>query len=169
MGHLNLKSFFTKILFLGLVLLLGVTLPHPVNAQFANPDWTTPVDLSTETGYPGWFPRITVDQAGNFHVFWIGQTIPGKKDEMIGNTIYYRTWDGKSWSTPVDIFASEDNLSLADVLTTRDGKVAVLWYTSGNNLYLSMAPIQQANDVHAWQTNLLRGAASWIKLSTIIL
>jgi len=117
-------------------------------------EWQVPVDLSSETGYWGWMPKIAADSEGRVHFFWAGWVSDYAPDSEYGNVIYYRILEDGELSPPIDVLAAEEKLYLDGVQVTQEGELLVLWH-EGINLKISRAKISEAKRVAAWHTQLL--------------
>lgn len=117
-------------------------------------EWQVPVDLSSETGYLGWMPKIVADSEGRVHVFWAGWVSDYAPDSEYGNVIYYRVLEDGEFSSPVDVLAAKEKLILDAVQVTSEGELLVLWH-EGVNLNISRANSSEAKQVSAWHTQLL--------------
>ncbi len=68
----------------------------------AGGSWSTPANLSTQSGYDQYETQIALDASGNAHVAWYGYDSGGSYYE-----IWYATNAGGSWSAP-DQVSSDD-------------------------------------------------------------
>lgn len=115
---------------------------------------------------------IVSDQYGFVHVFWTedfgGPEIPmildspnnaesasEKADENRtegnpGNTIYYRRWDGTTWTEPVDLFFTKSDAYSYPTAAVDDRGVLYLVWMSSAGLHFSSAPAYAATSAKAW-------------------
>jgi hypothetical protein len=157
---LSKKNYLSFLQIICIILFLLITLAIPgsniVLGDALLAKWQNPINLALDTNHPGWFPKITSDAAGNVHVFWMGDTQSitstneSTKWDMASDVIYYRFWDGKEWSLPVDIIAS-NSPRISDAASTKDGRLVILW-SSQMTLNISQAPIIDAQNPRAWKT-----------------
>ena len=64
----------------------------------AGGSWSTPANLSTQSGYDQYDPQIALDASGNAHVTWYGYD-----NSYNYYQVYYATNAGGSWSAPVNL------------------------------------------------------------------
>lgn len=120
------------------------------------PNFEGPVNLTAEppTNDGPYNPKIASDLDGRLHVIWNDTIDPrGPQD-----AIFYTTWDGVSWSYPVDVVVAPPGISGMEngsLVTTADGWLAITWYVSSSDAYVSVAPIEEASNAQAWQTTHL--------------
>ncbi len=117
-------------------------------------DWTEPMSLSNESiGLSRW-PSITDDSRGYLHVIWLEDSYVVNG---IADAIFYTVFDGKEWSSPVDILTSPDQTSMGagEIITLpTTGELAILWVASRTQ-YLSRAKIGDAEMARSWRTSTL--------------
>ncbi len=121
--------------------------------------WSVPIDLADEIS-TGWQPRAAADQAGNVHVVWsawTGQVPPDWRDQT--DAIFYSWWNGKHWSTPVDILISPDDESMYawNLQVASDGSIILVWKTATATGYvqnISVSKVGQAENAQNWKTIL---------------
>lgn len=137
------------------IMVIGELPNAAVSAQATPPGWSEPVNLT------GWIdeksgpqlPRITADAAGGVHVIWDGWTGQPPQTKEPSNSIFYATWDGATWSAPIDVITAGGGSSLAagDIRATQDGRLIMVW-TSAGTVLLSEAPVSQAASARQWLT-----------------
>ncbi len=146
-------------LFFGLAIPLGLLWSGTtalVAAQSDTIEWSKPLNLSNTPQGSG-TPAIVADSYGYVHVFWsedMGGPAMRPQDPLPeGNAIYYRRWDGVSWTTAVDILSSPDDsiANYVSVAVDADNRLHAVW-TGQTNLYYSYAPAEQAYSARAWTT-----------------
>ncbi len=135
--------------------------------QLNTSGWTEPRDISSETGYWGWRPKIIADPWGGVNVFWAGWVSDSPPIKEEANTIFYRYWDGTTFSNPVDILVANNDLDIDDIDYTLQGELVVLWH-SGITLYISSAKMENANDPNAWITQQLLNENALFKPALVI-
>lgn len=139
-----------------LVLLLALWPPGAtdVAAQSEPVIWYPTRNLSN-TPQNSEHPAIVADGLGYVHVLWSedfgGQPFAETGNPATGNTIFYRRWDGVSWTSPVDILSVPDEYiaSFVAVEVDEEQRLHVVW-TGQSNFYYSSAPAWQAESAHAW-------------------
>lgn len=136
-----------------LVLMLG--LPGRAVAQ-GSVTWDEPYNVSS-TDTSSIHPAIVADGFGNVHVFWSedwgGRSITSYELPAQPNTIYYRRWDGQTWTDPVSVLAVVDD-PLADyiaVAVDREDRIHAVW-TGLTRIYYSSAAANAADSPAAWAT-----------------
>lgn len=172
MPHRNgtlLKSLFRTVLVLAALVSLLLQGVWQATAQAATVLWSTPVNLSN-TPQSSVDPAIIADDYGNIHVFWSedagGDALRSASLTQPGNTIYYRRWDGTTWSQPNDILLVPDD-PIADYISVAIDKNDVLHavWTGQSNIYYSNAPLLDAGSARAWRQPVVitpsSSRASW--------
>jgi hypothetical protein len=138
--------------------LSGLVLPHSkADAQGSDINWSRPINLSNSKG-TSTDPFLLADPAGVAHLFWAE-----KKGETPGNqadTILYTSWDGFSWSQPVDIFLSplSDGNPMATfprAIMVENGRIHLIWMSQPNYPYFelrySSVLAWEAGEANAWE------------------
>jgi hypothetical protein len=75
-----------------------------------------------------------------------------------GDTLFYRRWDGKTWTSPVDVLATaERDATFPQLAVTPDSILHAVWTAAGNVLY-AHAPACCAENVHAWSQPIKLGS-----------
>jgi hypothetical protein len=120
----------------------------PTQAQSDKVTWSPPVKLSDDTANVP-HPAVAADPWGGVHVFW-SQDAYG--DQETANLIFYRHWDGKSWSEPLDVMAGPDWIQYDFLYATCDatGTIHLIWAGS-DGLHYSSVPALNAGNVRSWQ------------------
>lgn len=125
-------------------------------AQRIDIEWSRPVNLSNSTT-TSTDPFLLSDPAGVAHLFWAE-----KRGETPGNqadTIIYTSWNGLTWSEPVDIFISplSDGNPMATfprAVLDEDGQIHLIWMSQPNypsfSLNYSTVPAWEASESGAW-------------------
>ncbi len=118
--------------------LLSVPPARPLAAQ-SGVIWSEPKLLS-DREVDSWPPTMVADAAGNVHVVW-SQTM--SRDSRLvgeGDSLFYRRWDGKEWSRPVNILVSpEGGAEWPQLAITPDNMLHLIWGTGSRDsrLYYS--------------------------------
>ena len=126
----------------------------PAAAQSEPPVWYKTSILS-DTPQNSESPAIIADGLGYVHLFWDedfgGEPFEPEVNPHAGNSIFYRRWDGVSWTSPVDILSVPGEAIAAFVAADvdRDNRLHVVW-TGQTDFYYSNAPAWQAESAHAW-------------------
>ena len=112
--------------------------------------WSPPHRLSSQEGNASEGFMIS-DQFGYVHVFWIENDLPDKR-----SIIQYARFDGKSWSTPVDIYTTggapgADTIGFVSPAVDQQGLLHLIW-VEGNSgpVYYSNAPAYDALSAQQW-------------------
>ncbi len=109
--------------------------------------WSIPLSLSTEErkGSEG---SIVADKYGYAHLFW---TEVLEDERMI---IQYARFDGKTWTTPVDVHVTETTINAVSPFVDQNGTLHLVW-TEGSlqngPAYYSSAPSYDALSAKKWQ------------------
>lgn len=93
---------------------------------------------------------LTSDSYGGIHLFWVYEEQEGS--DQGGDRIYYSRWDGKQWSSPVDILVSEAGV-IGSIAAQFDQsqKLLLAWTDlSSNKLYFSSADYSKAINSREW-------------------
>lgn len=121
------------------------------SAQSAD-QWSTPTvfyerDVPDSLPYEG--ADLVSDPTGSAHFAWL--THPPNVTDDSQDVIFYSRWDGERWLTPIDIFASHDDLHLGipRMLTLLDGQLHIYW-VAGSKLMHSEAPFDAEMSARAW-------------------
>ncbi len=132
---------------------IGLSVQH-VAAQPQPLIWSEPMNLSNSPSLPSSLPTVAADQWGNVHVFWL-ELDPNRvsdSENVRGDAIFYRQYDGQAWSQPLDIFATQDGsiFEYPDVAVDNQGFLHLIW-SSENGLLYSQAHISNAAaSARAW-------------------
>jgi hypothetical protein len=124
-----------------------------ISAQGAGISWGEPVNLSNSVT-SSTYPTIVSDPFGHVHVFWgedyKGQPVNLENPVEISTTIMYSQWDGKSWSSPIDLFFTLAGTYNFPSAALDSSNVLHLVWQSYDGIYYSSVPVQDAGDVKAW-------------------
>lgn len=136
--------------------------------------WSNFVNIS-KTFTASSYPAMVADTSGKVHVVW-SEDVGGETQALVfrpdgsprldrrgrqvnflwdlGNTLFYSSWDGNTWSTPVDIYTALDSkVTYPQVVVDAKGTIHLAWIQSQNeivDLMYSQAPVEQAASVRAW-------------------
>ncbi len=140
---------------LALVLCLLLANEIPGIAQSGPVVWSSHTNLS-DSPEASAHPAIVADDYGLVHVFWSEEVggrpvTPEEGINNTGNSIFYRRWDGSSWSTPLDVLYVPGEV-LAEwpvVAIDAENWLHVVW-ESMTNVYYASAPSWQAGSAHNW-------------------
>ena len=147
----SMRAFPSLLVLLFSLWLMGATC---VIAQSEPIIWYPTSNLS-DTAENSENPAIVADSLGYVHVLWsedlAGEPFEQTDNPETGNSIFYRRWDGISWTSPVDILAVPDEgvAAFVAVDVDRDHQLHVIW-TGQDNFYYSSAPAWEAESAHAW-------------------
>jgi hypothetical protein len=102
---------------------------------FNGTGWSDPVQLTNHTSGDG-YPSITQDSNGTIWLFWTSlRTFPGGEFDDGYNEIFYKTFNGSTWSDPVQLTNDTKKPDMdPSVMAAADGKIWVVW-AKKNNLY----------------------------------
>ncbi|NJN54534.1 MAG: exo-alpha-sialidase, partial [Anaerolineae bacterium] len=150
-----------------LITLLGITLacttllfsPRPAAAQAQPGDafnCDPEINFSQSPGYTSADPLLLADPSGMVHLFWV-ERITGAPDEPpnMPDALMYATWNGDTWSKPIDLFLSPREYVNKRVGAVRgiiddSGTIHLLWIGPDNTLFYSFAHASQAEQATAW-------------------
>lgn len=141
---------------IGLCLVFGLALGLPSRSQ-AQVFWTDVENISRTESSSTW-PSIATDVWGGVHVVWTqkqggSRPAPPRKPLEIGDAIYYSSWDGRTWSKPVDIVLGNmlsPTLVHPAIQTSLDGQIYLIWSDIKLGLYFSRATVATASNTQAW-------------------
>ena len=144
------RFFFILGSILGLMLIASPWASQPASAQ--SPTWSRALKLSNDGS--SWFPDITADASGIVHVVWSSETL------------YYRAFDGKTWTAPNDIAVAVDaagNLAYdpfrASIGASTNGLLHLFYYHLTEGIgYYTRAPLASAGQTLAWTNRQVIGA-----------
>lgn len=134
----------------------------PVHAQTITPEWSAPVELSRSSTFSK-SPKATVDPSGTVHLFWGENNSEVQNNSGVVDAINYSTWNGQTWTDPVDVIAAEEvgqaSLILLSVSSDTSGFLHIFWtklsQTHGSGLFHSFAYVSQAANPTMWVTELV--------------
>jgi hypothetical protein len=134
---------------LGTTISLLVAIAGSTQAQ--GQGWSEPISLSDNFAQ-SYLPDIATDIAGNLYVVW--DVVFEKRSSGWGDGVAFSMWDGKTWSTAVDIFGQEMS-HLPTIAVDSKGRVHVIavgYYADGHSeLGYSRAWAQERPmDAHSW-------------------
>lgn len=131
----------------GCVLILLIFQTTFIRAQEQG-GWIAPYRLS-DTDADTWNNVAVVDRYGFAHVFW---TETGFADQR--QIIQYSRFDGETWSTPIDIFATPSGGSIGKLSAAvdQDDILHLVWNggTRSGPIYYSYAPAYDAATAQNW-------------------
>jgi hypothetical protein len=129
-------------------LFLCLVLADSSAGQLLESDWSNPYRLSSQDASAGQ-PYILSDQYGLIHTFWIETST---EDERA--TIFYSNFNGTTWASPIDIYASQPGSPIlyASIDVDDTGFLHLAW-TEGENgpVYYTTAPAYNALSARYWQ------------------
>jgi hypothetical protein len=112
------------------LVLLGTVLCliNPARAQAG--DWLGPINLSS-SDFDSRSPSVAVDPSGDVHVVWC-EAVQGDGCDMI----FYVSYDGTTWSSPIDIVSDPGYRADVPVLAADEsGVLHMVWMGQGQVLY----------------------------------
>jgi len=118
------------------------------SAQVQDPNWSEPYRLSSLYGEASGAAMLS-DSFGFVHVFWSESGF-----DHLRSLIYYAVYDGESWSTPADIYASWPGVGIHDLSASVDeeGYLHLVWSEGAvGPLMYSKAEIGNASSARSWQ------------------
>ena len=129
-------------------------------AQAQEPfQWSEPENLSN-TPTTSNHQAIVTDGYGNVHVFWT-EDVGGPElsieegESMPGNTIFYRRWDGESWSVPVDIIYGRGlTYGYLSAAVDENNQIYLVWMAF-DGLHFSSAPALNASSAKNWLNDIV--------------
>lgn len=136
---------------LSVVVLLFIAC-NPLLAQSSAVDWTEPVVLTPDEGAVAFSPLAAADVEGHLHVVWSQGEGSGGETSM--SSIYYASWDGRTWSLPVDVVAARPGAQMSfykAFAVTPNGQLVLAW-SEGSQLLLATARSDAASSAQAWRT-----------------
>jgi hypothetical protein len=117
--------------------------------------WSGTVDVS-ETTESATHPTVAADAYGRVHVIWAqkhGSDKARPSERLLtGDTLYYRMWNGESWTAPIDIIVGGDDawyLTYPYATVDADGVIHLLWASQDSLLY-SRASVLHAQSAAGW-------------------
>ena len=123
-------------------------------AQSVTNQWRSPQLIAGNSGV-SWPALVNGDADGQVYIVWPGHSTfaPVNAGEDV---IFYRAWDGESWSAAVDVLAVElgERLLLDTFARDRFGRLLLLWHTS-YEFILSVADPAEADSATAWESQSL--------------
>lgn len=135
-----------------------------VKAQTDEITWDPPINLSnsepTSTD-----PFLLADPAGVAHLFWAEKAGPQEGNQA--DTIMYTSWDGITWTRPVDIFFTPEDEGNPKATHPRavldeNGRIHLVWMTEpnapNNAVKYSSANAWEAGSASAWQPSVTLAA-----------
>ena len=107
--------------------------------------WLPMQELFTpQDGWKDLGTTLVADRAGNVHLAWLHYAL-----ESLESQFYYARWDGETWTSPVDIVASDKPLGWPYLLVDAGGVLHLFWFT-GTLMNHSSAWSLAADDPRAW-------------------
>lgn len=157
------------------LILAIVAAPRPAQAQTSA--WSKPVLISggTNTLPWNWFSAVAADGYGNVHVVWEASTQTGGGDTppIIGpkhasddvSWLLYTEWNGKGWSSPIDIAgAAPESVAVRSALAADSKGILHLIYRgmdladpnsgSRESLRYSAASVADSTRATAWSPGI---------------
>lgn len=125
-------------------------------AQSGEIEWGPVLNISNSEGKTSTDPFLLADPSGVVHLFW-GEKI----SNSIGNqpdTLMHTSWDGNSWSAPVDLFFAPDSgnpiIAYPRAVLDADGWIHLIWLEQPNfpnyALFYSSVHASKVSQVQAW-------------------
>jgi hypothetical protein len=95
---------------------------------FNGTGWSDPVQLTNHTLGDA-YPSITQDSNGTIWLFWTSfRTFPGGEYDDSYNEIFYKTFNGASWSDPIQLTNDTNKPDMdPSAIAAADGKIWVVW------------------------------------------
>ncbi len=78
--------------------------------------WSAPSEVSASSAVTSWGPAIDVDKDDLVHVAWTE-----------GTDVVYRSYNGVSWSSTLNISNTASNSNAPDIVTGTDGELLAVW------------------------------------------
>lgn len=147
-----------KVLLISFLLdLLFISVSSSASAQDTpeeGADWRPPTEISSgvlnDASAPAnsRSPTLAADPWGTVHAIWV--TDLDSSDQVANNSLHYSSWDGNTWSTPIDIYLEDSGgLWQPKMVADTDGWLHLTWTRSGN-LYYSRAYVDDAGQTNGW-------------------
>lgn len=145
---------------LGLLNINSVLPKAIVRAQSGIVQWSAPLNLSNTNG-DSTLPAIAADRWGHVHVFWLEKDRQGPRPANWvperGDAIFYRQFDGQSWSAPIDIVATVDGtvFEYPAAAADRTGRVHLVWSGAQGLFYSSAHVAEASHSARNWEVPVL--------------
>lgn len=128
-----------------------------VEAQVQGNQWSEPYRLSGEEGnYLHCSNQIVTDQYGYAHAFWFED---GLSDGRF--IIQYSRFDGETWTSPIDVYATQQDSGVLDQLsiaTSQNDMLYLVWTEGGSQrqrpVYFTSVPVYNALSAQNWQKSV---------------
>lgn len=129
------------------------------HAQSAGITWSQPFNISGPGEDVATDPFLLADPAGYAHLFWAQRF---NQDFGEPDTLMYAQWDGREWSSPIDIFLTSSPLlpgmHYPTAVIDEEGYIHMIWIDQNwpsYALYYSSAHVTEARNAKAWQEPVL--------------
>jgi hypothetical protein len=121
-----------------------------VGGQVSDMYWSTPYRLSTiENVYQSGKHAATADPYGFVHTFWV-ERLPSTNAYII----QYARFNGEGWTSPIDIYLSNNPIDRLSTTVGWDGTLHLMWTEGGNYrlnpIHHMHAPAHEALSVRRW-------------------
>ena len=146
------------ILSLTIAITLSSLTGETVKAQTDEISWSNPINVSQSPGMTSTDPFLLADPAGIAHLFWAEKVMTFAGN--VPDTVMYSSWDGSTWSKPVDIFFSPQSdgnpvVTHPNAVLDDRGWIHLIWLSQPNfpnyTLNYSSVPSWLASSPQAWQ------------------
>lgn len=118
-------------------------------------------NLSNSPGYTSVDPLLLASPDGSVHLFW-AERIYGEPDAVpnVPDALVYASWNGASWSQPIDIFLSprerfNKRINGIRGILDHDGNIHLIWIGPDNLFFYSSAHSTEASMASAWRKPLV--------------
>ncbi len=121
--------------------------------------WDPPIRIPSPEETNSWFPDLAVDSRGNVHVVWSESPTQAQVQTLAtpnaaGESVYYSTWNGSSWTQYIDIVAPSPVIRRTSISIDGRDTLHLLYggSDSGQDLRLGYksAPANQAYSSANW-------------------
>lgn len=136
--------------------------------------WDPPINLSNTLG-ASTRPAIAADAWGQVHVFWSEKVngAPPVDGEGIGvgDTIYYRRWDGTAWSDPIDIFFVQGDFGAFKepaVAVDSKGILHLVWVGS-SGVHYSQSSVFEPVSAKSWRSAQVIAGAGQVDQAELVI
>lgn len=114
-------------------------------------------NLSNSPGYTSVDPLLLASRDGIVHLFW-AERIYGEPDAIpnVPDALVYSSWDGSSWSSPIDIFLSprerfNKRINGIRGVIDEDGYIHLVWIGPDNLFFYSSTHATEASVAGSWR------------------
>jgi hypothetical protein len=128
------------------------------------PAWEPPINISQSPEYVSRYPDLVVDRTGRLHVVWVEhlalEEIENQRPDLgplysdSESNILYTTWDGGTWSVPLDISFEPQSIILPTIAVDDTGVVHLVYWYRGHHYYIYSKAGGEVASARAWSQPL---------------